>query len=187
MLRNTRTVSPGWFRSHILPPFQPDWATAEAGVQADPLERRRIDELAADMARNGFQRPVVVGRDRWFSHRPRVWDGMHRAIAAMRIGVAIPVVRGYRADSEWSEDDYTVTAVGTDIDTLMDAVLSLSSFRCSVGPWIQCDVASAAGDGPVRLLLTRHPELRLRIVAELTDRLRSAGIDADVAFVEESD
>lgn len=185
MLRTARTVSPTWLRSRTRPPFQRNWDAAEALLLADPLERRRIQELSKDLVHHGFHRPVVVRRECWFDRRPRVYDGMHRSIAAMRVGIAIPIVGDYPAD--YDEDIYTAAVAGADIDHLLDAALSLSSFRSTAGPWIQCDMASGRPGVGLRLYLPRHPELRLIIAAQLEERLHSVGIDAQVVFLEEYD
>lgn len=182
----TRTVSPSWFRQRILPANQDSWSATEAALLADPFERRRIDELKAELTAVGFDRAVVVGRrDHWWSLRPRVWDGVHRSIAAMELDVPILIQNEYSDDSDYDHSDvYTVTAPDTDTEALLDATLSLSSFRSSAGAWIQCDVASVKRDGPVQLHLPHHPDLRDLIAAELRERLRQSGINADVAFVE---
>jgi hypothetical protein len=48
-------------------------------------------------------------------------------------------------------------------------------------------MASGESGKGLRLFLPRHPELRPLIAAELAERLRSAGIDAEVAFLEPYD
>lgn len=150
-----------------------------------PLQRLRISELEVELARSGFDRAVVLERDHWWSWKPRVRDGMHRSIAAMQLGLPIPTRDGFPSDAEYDHSDvYTATASGTSSEELLDAALTLASFRCSAGPWIQCDVASGPADGPVRLHLPRHPELRELIAAELQERFTSAGVQATVSFLE---
>lgn len=176
-----RTVDPGWFRDHVLPAHNNSWDRCETALLSDPLERRRIDELAAEL-KSGFDRPITVIRDHWFSRQPRVVDGMHRAIAAMRSGLDIPIRHGYPAGAAYDHSDvYTVTAAGTELADLLDAAMSSSSFRSASGPWIQCDVGSAF-DGLVRLHLPRHTDLRGQIADQLRQRLQDAGIDAVVEF-----
>lgn len=180
-----RTLSPARFRARVLPAFDDSWDAAESGLLDSALERRRIAELETELAASGFDRAVILARDHWWSPRPRVCDGMHRSIAAMRLGIAIPTRHGFPPDTEYNHDDiYLVTAGGVDSDELLDAALTLSSFRCSAGPWIQCDVASGKVGGPVRLHLPHHPELRKLIADELRDRFAAAGFPAEVAFLE---
>ncbi|TLH64461.1 hypothetical protein C1S80_12400 [Mycolicibacterium aubagnense] len=177
---------PAWFRAHVLPAHGGTWDACAAALLADPLERRRIDELAVEL-KDGFDRPVFIGRDHWWSLRPRVLDGMHRSIAAMRAGIDIPIRYGYPDDDVYDHSDaYTITAVNAGPDKLLDAAMSLSSFRSAAGPWVQCDVGSAYGN-VVRLQLPRHPQLREQIAAQLRGRLQAVGIDAQVAFAEDPD
>lgn len=187
--KGIHTVSPGWFRAHILPAYASSWDDCEAVLLADPLERRRIDELDVEL-KAGFERPVAIGRDHWFSRRPRVLDGVHRAITAMRAGIDIPIHRGYpvvdHCDHYDHTDLYAVTAADTDLDVLLDAAMSLSSFRSAGGPWIQCDVASGNRD-TVWLHLPRHIDLRIRIAEQLRQRLQEARINATVEFTEDDE
>jgi hypothetical protein len=89
-----RTVTPAWFRRRVLPAYgDRTWADCEAALLADPLERRRIDELKAELTLRGFDHPVAVGRDHWWS-KPQVQDGVHRSIAAMELGVPIAIRYG---------------------------------------------------------------------------------------------
>jgi hypothetical protein len=153
---------------------------------ADPHESRRVGELEHELTENGFQRPVVIEREAWWSPRWQVCDGVHRSLAAMRLGVPIPVRIGYDTSAVYDHSDlYRVTASGdiTHGGDLIDAVVALASFRCSDGPWIQSDGAFGVANGPVNLHLPRHPELRLRIATDLEARLREAGIEADVEFL----
>jgi hypothetical protein len=77
-----------------------------------------------------------------------------------------------------------VYAVTGSTDELID-VVRLASFRCSAGRWIQCDSASASVAAKrMELYLPHHPALRDLIAEELQDRLRGAGIDATVTFLE---
>jgi hypothetical protein len=46
---------------------------------------------AIELAGTGFERPVVIRREHWWSVRPRVCDGMHRSVAALRLGLPILV------------------------------------------------------------------------------------------------
>jgi hypothetical protein len=183
----TRTVTPTWFRSHVLPAYgDRTWADCEAALLADPLERRRIEELKAELIHRGFDLPVLVGRDHGWS-RPQVQDGVHRSIAAMELGVPIPIRYGYpdHTDADYPDlsDLYAVTSAGSTIDEL--GVVGLASFRCSAGAWIQCDSASASPQRTaMELYLPHHPHLRRLIAEELQDRLRGAGIDATVTFLE---
>lgn len=178
-----RCVSADWFRHHVLPAFDDNWDDAEARMLVDPFERRRIAELKEELAA-GFERPIVIRRDRWFS-RPRVADGMHRALAAMLLDTDLLIRRGYPPpDSGDTTDLYTVTpADQVCSDEFLDAVLSLSSFRCAAGLWVQCDIASAERDGPIRLHLTHHIGLQSQIASDLVERLRESGLVADVAYI----
>ena len=146
--------------------------------------------MAADLTVSGFENPVTVRRDRWWHRRPRVRDGIHRSVAAMRLGIDIPVRFGEpEMEGYGVMDEYTVTPavpVADDSGELLDRVLSLSSFRSADGFWMRCDTASGnRATGEVRLCLPSRPHRREEIAAELTERLREAGIDAAVAFNEE--
>jgi hypothetical protein len=184
-MRRSRTVSPAWFRAHVLPlETWSSWDEAEADLLSDPDQQRRIDELAADLTASGFEHPVTMGRDRWWSRRPRVRDGIHRSITAMRLGLDIPLRFGEPSMEGYGEqDEYTVTAATGSFDELMDRVFTLASFRCADGFWLRCDTAS--GDslkGEVRLLLPRRTQRREEIAAELAERLRDSGISTQVTF-----
>ncbi len=185
---STRAVDPAWFRSHVRPAHEDNWSATEAALLADPHERRRITELTAELV-GGFDRPIIVTRDRWWSRRLRVADGVHRSIAAMRLGIPLLIRRGYPPDTaDEGADIYTVTAGDGVAEEFLDAALSLSSFRCSAGPWVQCDVASGGADRPVQLYLTRHDGLQEVIAAQLQQRLREAGWPAaTVAFTEHAE
>ena len=71
----------------------------------DAGERRRIDALAAELGTVGFQRAVIIERDHWWNVRPRVRDGMHRSIAAMRLGIPVLVRYGYQTDTPFDPGD----------------------------------------------------------------------------------
>ncbi|SEC65122.1 ParB-like nuclease domain (plasmid) [Tsukamurella tyrosinosolvens] len=181
--RRARTVPAAWFRSNVQPANSDSWAQAEL-LLVDPLENRRVAELETELSTSGFDRPVIVEQDAWWRPAVRVVDGMHRSIAAMRLGLDIPVRVGYDPAADYDHSDvYRVTAEPPAAD-LIDAVLSSASFRSSTGHWIQCDTASGRVDGPVSLYLPRHPELRPTIAAELQERLRQAGVFASVEFLE---
>lgn len=180
---STRAVDAQWFRTHVRPAHEERWSDTEAILLADPHERRRIAELASELV-DGFERPIIVRRDRWWSRRLRVADGVHRSIAAMRHGIPLLIRNGYPPESDDSGGDiYTATVSGSNPAEFLDAALSLSSFRCSAGPWVQCDVASGAPGGVVRLHLTRHDDLQELISAELQERLRDSGWLAQVKFI----
>lgn len=185
--RRARTVSPSWFRANVLPVFHGSWEETERFMLADDVERRRLDELAAELAGGTFDYPVCVGRDHWWSRRPQVLDGMHRAVTAMRLGVDIPIEYGdpYR-DGYGEQDEYLVTVVGADAEPaeIFDRVLCLASFRSADGFWLTCDVGGAL-DYEIRLQLPRRADRREEIAAELADRLREAGITAAVTFAGE--
>lgn len=172
----------------MLPAYHSNWDEAERSLLADPAQRLRIEELVAELTRRGFERPVVVDREHWWSVRPQVSDGVHRSIAAMRAGLAIPVRFGFDEAAVYDHSDlYRVTATVLPLgpEDLQEAVMDLTSFRCSAGPWIQCDSASGAVNGPVDIYLAHHPDLRPLIAAELQERLRSGGVaDAVVEFLE---
>jgi hypothetical protein len=51
--------------------------------------------------RCAFDEPVVLGFDHWWSRRPRVRDGVHRSIAAMELGIQIPIRYGYLDDADY--------------------------------------------------------------------------------------
>jgi hypothetical protein len=99
------------------------------------------------------------------------------------LGVPIPIrYDGYPDDTDADHSD--VYAVTGSTDELID-VVRLASFRCSAGRWIQCDSASASVAAKrMELYLPHHPALRDLIAEELQDRLRGAGIDATVTFLE---
>lgn len=184
-MSRSRTASPAWFRAHILPlETWGSWDEAEADLLSDPDQQRRIDELAADLATAGFEHPITVGRDRWWHRRPRVRDGIHRSITAMRLGLDIPLRFGEPTMEGYGEqDEYVVTAATGSFDDLMERVFTLASFRSADGFWLRCDCAS--GDsvaGEVRLLLPRRTQRREKIAAELAGRLRDSGISAQVTF-----
>lgn len=180
---STRSVDPAWFRSHIRPANEDSWSVTEAALLADPYESRRIAELTTELV-NGFDRPIIVTRDRWWSRRLRVADGVHRSIAAMRLGIPLLIRHGYPPDDadDAGVDVYIAAAESADPAAFLDAALSLSSFRSADGPWVQCDVASGNPDGVVRLLLSRHDGLQPHIAEQLQERLRDAGWPAQVEF-----
>lgn len=69
--RRSRTVSPVWFRSHVLPlETWTSWDAAEADLPSDP-DLAGVNRLVADLAATGFEHPVTVGLDRWWSRRPQ--------------------------------------------------------------------------------------------------------------------
>ena len=184
----TRTLSPGLFRRLVLPAHHRSWAATERVILADLNERRRIEELEIELACTGFERPVVIQREHWWSVRPRVCDGVHRSVAALRCGFPILVRIGYdRAVGYDRSDVYRVTSptscpVSAD---RAETVLLASSFRCSAGPWIQYDFAACVEGGPVDVHLDHHPDLRCLIAAELQERVRGAGVEgAVVEFLE---
>ncbi len=141
----------------------------------------------AELSAGGFDYPVCVGRDNWWSLRPRVLDGMHRAVTAMRLGVDIPIEYGDPYKYGYGEQDYyLVNVTGPDPDPAetFDRVLCLASFRSSDGFWLTCDVGGAL-DNEIRLQLPRRAHRREEIAGELAARLREAGITATVTFAGE--
>lgn len=190
MLRRSRTVSPAWFRSHVLPlETWTSWDAAETDLLSDSDQQLRIKELVADLATTGFEHPVTVGFDRWWSRRARVRDGMHRSVAAMQLGLDIPLRFGEPTRNGYGEqDEYTVTVVSSgDVNELLDRVFVLASFRSADGFWISCDVGSVdRSRGEVRLLLPRRPRRRQKIAYELAERLCESGITAQVEFTAEA-
>lgn len=185
-----RTVSARWLRRLVRPAYHDSWAEAERALTTDPLQRQRIAELEAELAHGAFDRPIVLEREHWWSLRPTVRDGVHRCVAAMRAGGELSVRFGYDESAEYDHSDvYRVTLQGAlpdgrPVDELDEMVLDLASFRCSAGPWIQCDTASGPVGGPVDIYLARHPDLRMLIAAELQERLHAVGVDAVVEFLE---
>lgn len=189
MKRRVRTVSSAWFRSRVLPVLHDSWAEAEADLLAEPDEARRVDELAAELVERGFDYPVCVDRDRWWHRRPRVLDGMHRSIAAMRQGLDIPIEYGEpHKDGYDHYDEYTVTLVDPqgDLVETFDRVLSAASFRSSDGFWIRWEAAHSTGP-EMALELPRREERRIVIADELERRLQAAGIPATVRFAGQVD
>jgi hypothetical protein len=184
-----RTVSPDWFRSHVLPAAQDSWDQLEADLLADQDERLRVAELCSDLSASGFEHPVTVGRDRWWNRRPRVRDGIHRSVAAMRLGIDIPIRFGEpEMDGYDAQDQYTVTVtdVSGDSDELFERVYSLASFRSGDGFWMRCDVATGGRTpGVVNLFMPRRESRRQVISGEIVERLRTAGIPARVEFAGE--
>lgn len=181
------SLRPWLFRRLVRPAYHRTWAEAERTLMGDPMQRRRIEEMEREIDRSGIERPVVLGRDHWWSVRPRVCDGVHRSVASMRTGHPVPLRFGYDEHLEYDlSDRYQVTAIGEvpGPEDLMDAVMDAASWRSAAGPWVQCDFASGVVDGPVEILLTRHPELRGLIADELRERLRGMGVDARVEFME---
>jgi len=185
----TRTLSPGLFRRLVLPAHHRSWAETERVMLADPHERRRIEELEIELAGTGFERPVVIEREHWWSVRPRVCDGVHRSVAALRGGFPILVRIGHdRAVGSDRSDVYRVTSPAASYFSadLAEMVLHASSFRCSAGPWIQYDFASYVEGGPIDVHLDHHPDLRPLIAVELQDRVHAAGVEgAVVEFLEQ--
>lgn len=180
-----RTVDPDWFRRRVRPANEDSWDATEAILLADPLERRRIAELTVELAGGGLDRPIIVVRDCWWSRQLRVADGVHRSIAAMRLGVKLPIRCGYPPeDGDFHTDVYSVTAPGSETDALLSAAVQLASFRTATGPWVQCDTGAALPGGRIELCLTHHADLRDAIAVQLRDRLREAGIDAEVRYLE---
>ena len=180
------TVHPEWFRRHALPAYSNSWNASEAELREDPYEARRLSELEAELKTSGIQRPISVFFEHWWSRRLTVADGMHRAITAMRLGLPIPVGRNYQLPGQHHATDvYRVAATAHSTEELMDAVMSLASFRLSSGPWIQTDFTAGAGDRAVEIYLPNYPELRDQIAAELEGRLRTSGLDANVEFLHE--
>lgn len=117
----------------------------------------------------------------------RVRDGMHRGVAAMRTGIDIRLRSGEpHMDGYNEQDEYAVTAAAGDaagFNELMVRMFELASFRSGDGFWMRCDTASGdSAKGQIRLLLPRRAQRRDAIAAEFAERLRDAGIDAEVAF-----
>jgi hypothetical protein len=52
--------------SHVRPANHASWDACEAAPLADPLERRWIDELKAELIHRGFDLPVLVDLARRF-------------------------------------------------------------------------------------------------------------------------
>jgi len=180
---SVHTVSPEWFRRHVLPAYGDSWAASEAELRDDPYEVRRLRELEDELRMSGIQRPVSVYFEHWWSRRLTVADGMHRAITAMRLGLPIPVGRNYQLpEQHHATDVYRVTAEGHSTEDLMDAVTSLATFRLSSGPWIQTDTTAGADSHTVEVYLPNHTDLRDQIAGELEQRLRTSGVDARVEF-----
>jgi hypothetical protein len=184
----TRTLSPGLFRRLVLPAHHRTWAATERVMLADPNERRRIEELEIELAGKGFERPVVIQREQWWNVRPRVCDGVHRSVAALRLGLPVLVRIGDdRTVLSDRSDVYRVTlpAASPFPANLAETVLTASSFRCSAGPWIQYDCAAYGEGGQVDVHLDHHPDVRHLIAAELQERVRGAGVEgAVVEFLE---
>lgn len=182
-----RTVSPAWMRRNVVPAYNDTWNHAEAMMLADPHESQLLDELAVELTANGIERPVSVYFDHWWSLRLTVADGMHRTVAAMRLGIDIPIALNYMHwDSPDHSDVYLVSAASPVDDDFWDALLSLSSFRSGDGTWIQSDCASGGG-GSIEISLPAYPHRRDAIAAELENRLRGAGIGVKVAFLGDFD
>lgn len=184
-----RTVSPAWFRSHVLPAKQDTWDQLESDLLADQDERLRVTELCSDLAESGFEHPVTVGRDKWWNRRPRVRDGIHRSVAAMRLGIDIPIRFGEpEMDGYDEQDKYTVTVTDAsgDPDELFERVYALASFRSGDGFWMRCDVATGGRTpGVVNLFMPRRESRREVIAGEIVERLRGSGIPAEVSFAGE--
>lgn len=178
-------LPPRWFRRLVFPAHYSDWDTAERELLVDPGHRRRIEELEVELSGIGFERPVVVERAHWWDPRPQLCDGLHRSIAAMRLGLPVALRFGYDDSADYDHSDlYRITTPGFSGD-LDELVLTTTSFRCTAGPWIQCDSASGVPGGPIDIPLPHHPTLRALIAAELQQRLRNAGAsDATVEFLE---
>jgi hypothetical protein len=128
---------------------------------------------------------VVIEREHWWSVRPRVCDGVHRSVAALRGGFPILLRIGYDQTADFDHSDiYQVTAPAGPAD-FFETVLSASSFRCSAGHWIQSECASGVSGGPVEIYLPHHHGGRDLIAAELQERVRDAGVEgAVVEFLE---
>lgn len=188
VIPGVRAMSPGLFRRLVLPAHHRSWTHVERAMLADPDERRRIEELGIELASKGFERPVVIRREHWWSARPRVCDGMHRSVAALGLGLPILVRIGDdRTVQSDRSDVYRVTlpAASPFPANLVETVLNASSFRCSAGPWIQYDCAAYRQGGPIDVRLDHHPDVRHLIAAELQGRVRGAGVEgAVVEFLE---
>ena len=179
-----RSVSPAWFRSHVLPAFEESWEECESYLLSSPLETIRVQELRGELSRV-FERPIVVERGAWYHRKLRVRDGVHRAVAAMSLGIDIHIRYGYPVDVEDSFSDvYFIEPARYDDAELLDKVISLSSFRCSAGPWIQSDIVAGHDNGPFEVMFPRHTGLRGLIAEEFQHRLQRAGVDAVVSFLE---
>lgn len=185
----TRTFSPARFRSRVLPALHDSWEEAASALLADPDEQLRIRELRQELSANGFEFPVYAGRDRWWSGQLRVRDGMHRSIAALQLGLDIPLrVGDPQREGYDAYDRYIVTlddAAG-DFEGVCDRVLSLASFRSGDGFWVTW--ASASTDrtaSEVELVLPRRETRRAAIAQELAERLTAAGTPAEVRFTGE--
>lgn len=74
------------------------WQQEHDDVWFHPGMARHTDVLATSIQENGIREPVVLGTD------GRVWDGHHRIVIAMRLGIEkVPVVMAdetYLADAE---------------------------------------------------------------------------------------
>lgn len=185
----TRSVSPEWFRRNVLPAYENTWDECEAFLFADPFEAQRIEELTEEIVSVGLQEPVVVERREWYHRKPRLCDGTHRTVALMKLGQDIDVHYGYpyrrlHPTEPYSADVYEISPIeGYDVD-MGDAAMSLSSFRCSAGTWVQTDVCSGTVNGPVEIVYPTHAPLRELIAEELQQRFANHGLRVHVKFVE---
>lgn len=186
------SVPARWIRRFTRPPYADSWDSCERETMSNPLEAHRVEELCAELHAAGFSRPVVLlvpPMERTLV--PRIGDGVHRCLAAMRCDARIPVRLGYaRREPDTDYDRYLVTPQeplpDTEFDAMMDAVTCLSSFRSTSGVWVQSDIFSGMVTEGVHLYYPRHKNLREEFSRELHSRLLElGGFATTVSFVEE--
>lgn len=88
-------VSPQQFKEQFEP-LDSSWENAEDDTFLHRNVDYKMDDLVESVKQRGIVRPVIVGNPIRFPgssnvHKPELLDGLHRAIAASRAGIDIPV------------------------------------------------------------------------------------------------
>lgn len=90
-------VSPQQFKEQFEP-MNSNWENVEKDTFLHKNVDYKMDDLVKSVKQRGIVRPVIVGNPIVFPgsedkkpHKPEVLDGLHRAIAASRAGIDIPV------------------------------------------------------------------------------------------------
>lgn len=103
-------MSPEQFKEHVIPrEYSPDWE--EMPSKESFNKNRDFDALVEDVKQHGVQEPVVLLP--WDRDHPRypeatgvVFDGHHRAAAAMRTGADIPYYTVHPDDEPYWTSNY---------------------------------------------------------------------------------
>lgn len=146
----------------VKPAYLDSWEAVFAYFDTDPHEKRRVDELVAELRLHGQASPgrielIEPDEDEDFEPYTILGNGTHRFAATVRLGLDSFLVESEQGHEE--EDYYTVTEVelwvGKDyltedfIDKLDSCFCSSLSFRVG-DEWAEMEFASSTSIGAGR-------------------------------------